>query len=267
MSSGWDSLLSEPYFWPLVTLVVGGLIALVVAIVIGRRVARRHKLLCWTVVQTTIVSGLNSKLSGLELRYRGNPIPSATLAVLTVWNAGTEAILHEALGTHDKLRVTVPEGVEVHDVSVVPVAGGAEGVVPAWSPSHPSTDFALTFDFINSETGFVIQVVHTGTPNQVVGLAGTLVDVPPLVKVAPARWYLDRILLYGCVVVGFAIGIFANPFPRGSNAQGEFLVLVGVGLGFGVPILMAKLDVVDRLKYSPPGILKEYAKPPVAERR
>ena len=186
--------------------------------------------------------------------------------MVIVWNAGTEAIQAAALATSAPFRVTIPSGVEVLDVSVLPFAGSADGVVVGWSPTPPRTDLPITFGFMNAETGFVIQVVHTGAPDQLIGLAGTLVDVPPLIHVAPTRWWTDRLLVFASMVVAVVAGVGTSPFPVGTPWASVYVLGWIFGFGLLFPIGIGRLGWTAQVRMRPPGILKSFAATPVTQR-
>ena len=110
----WPTILLATVFAAVITA-----IGVVVTLLWTRRASKQRKLLLWTMSQSNVVSGPSQPLPGLdgiELRYRGSAIPAASVARITVWNDGTEAIPQSAITSENPLCVVLPEGATSLDV-------------------------------------------------------------------------------------------------------------------------------------------------------
>jgi hypothetical protein len=260
--AGAADLTQASWFWPLVGIGATALVAAATGLLIGRRAEQRQKLLMWTVAQSTIVSGVGARLPGLELFYQGKAVPAASVARVVLWNSGSRAIKEDALRTMSPLRIVTPSSVEVRSVNVMHVTEGADSVHAIASGETPGGALNLDFRFLNPQAGFVVEIVHTGSLQTALRVEGTLVDVPPLVYVAPIRKYVASTAIYGGLLIGGAVGIVLNPFPKESNAATAFLFGCLFLIGFGVPILLQRSGYIARWQRRPPGSLNSYATAP-----
>jgi hypothetical protein len=172
----------QPWFWPVVLGIVAIVVASLAAHLIGKQQARQKKLLVWTMSQSNVVTGPGQALPGLEcleIRCRGDAVPATNVARIILWADGTEAVPKAANLPENPLRIVLPDGVEALDVQPVKATDGAVGIDAPPNPPAASgaTDRPITFTCLNTHSGFVIQVIHSGGQDKVPIVWGRLVDV------------------------------------------------------------------------------------------
>jgi hypothetical protein len=257
------------------TIGIGAAIALaitVAAVIIGiaytRRAARRRKVLVWTFAQSNVVGGFGAALPGLErlkLLFDDQPIPAASVSRVIVWNEGTESIPGESNTNEDPLRVELVEGVKLLDARLVDSSEGAMGVSVAPNPSSEKAMGLISFKFLNADSGFVVQVIHSGKPEQGVAVRGTLQDVNGPIYVPAVRPFMRHLgPVYLSMVAAFAIVYFLDPFPKGSDAAQYFLLAVFLA---AVILPLYVLRRWPALWWRPPGKLKDFAGDPIPQPR
>jgi hypothetical protein len=255
--------------WPTVYVTAGvtlaiGLVLLAVGIPIARRAARRRKVLLWTYAQTNVVSGLGASVPGLErlqLWFDDQQITAASVSRVIIWNDGTQSIPGESNVSANPLCISLAEGVRLLDVRMTDFTDGAAGVTVTASPTESPVSGIVSFKFLNPGDGFVVQLIHSGKPEQGVVVRGTLDDVDGPTYVTPSRWFMRHLgPLYLSMAIAFALLYFYQPFPKGSNEELLFFLAV-----FFASIIVP-LVVVRRWPgafWRPPGKLKAYAPPPI----
>jgi hypothetical protein len=145
---------------------MGIIVSTAVALYFYRK-SRRIKLLAYTVSTAYLIQDYSAKLSGLKIEYKGKNPPNISVSRIAIWNAGTETINRGDIAEAEPLYIVSQS--EILDWSVI-------------SRTAPANQFALTqlaavvlpvgFDYLDSNDGAIIQLVHTGKPSDNIILSG-----------------------------------------------------------------------------------------------
>ena len=148
-----------------------GVLSTVVGIVITYR-HRRVKDPFYTVLSNTLLRGHTDKVPGLEIRLVGESIENLTMARIAIWNAGREPIDRGDFAESDPFAIQAAPGVRILQVLPYWSSSPASSIAAAISPDKNRA--LLSFEFLNHESGAVLQVMHTGTQATDLTLTGSL---------------------------------------------------------------------------------------------
>ena len=97
--------------------------------------------------------------SEVVMTFRGREVSRLTKATLVLWNGGAEVLRGEDIVAHDPIRMSVETPGSILNYSIV---GGttAGNRVRATIGQDAQNELYLEYDYLNSEDGVVIQVLH-----------------------------------------------------------------------------------------------------------
>ena len=171
-----DELLKTISEHPLVPIggMIFGLFSTALAIIFYLR-SRRISEIRFDFSGISLVEGLSGKLEGIEVKYKGIAQERITVSRFVFWNAGTETIRSTDF-TDDTLRISCKEGVSVLDHRIVDANDETNKIEidHATAIDDGEISIGVRFDYLDSEDGAVIQIVHDGDGRTRFRLAGSL---------------------------------------------------------------------------------------------
>jgi hypothetical protein len=241
--------------WALIGGIAIGLVGIAAAVFYGRR-SRRVKQPVYIVKSNNLVENLESKVDGVAITFKGNPVRTLTVSKIAFWNAGNETIDASDISDNDPLRIFVTDG-EILEASVVSVTSPAVDL-KLGDIGSPQT-LHVGFDFLDHKQGGVFQVIHTGLGSENVRVDGSVrgAGIPRKRRRARVVYLLQALAVW----VGIAImaGYLARwaliAVGMSSESSSTLGLLAGYLAFFGVMGLGQRL--LDRLVYwdVPPAIL------------
>jgi hypothetical protein len=165
--------LSEHPFVPIGGILLGiiGIVLAVIFYVKSRRVSKVR----YDCTGRFLVEGLSGALDGIEVRYKGSSQERITVSRFVFWNAGTETI-RSADFTDDILRIECKQGITILDHRIVDANDETNKIETGTvaSNEYGGIFFEVHFDYLDSNDGAVIQIVHDGDDLTRFSLAGSL---------------------------------------------------------------------------------------------
>jgi hypothetical protein len=125
--------------------------------------ARRNVLL----IKNTI-----APIEGVEVHYRGHSknIDNLSVAVIAIWNAGRETLDKAHFTTAKPLRVVACDSVTILGVSIIQC--NTDTAQPRCDYHKTKNSADVTFDYLDKNEGFVLQVLHTGINKEDIRIEG-----------------------------------------------------------------------------------------------
>lgn len=224
--------------------------------------SKREKRLYWSINNTNIFKDHSSMLSDLDIKYKGEAVQNLSVSKIMVWNAGTETIDNRDISSIEPLRLVAKQDVKLLDFSMIQVNSKTSQF--ALAPTT-AAEINLTFEYLDSLQGAVIQVVHSGTKENDLELRGAVKGIRSLAKVTglqrPATSSRGIIFSYVFIAarifgmlfyLGFGVFFFFTVYPVSLN---NLLFVLLFGLGFIVSGLrIAKGLFVELSLRSPKGL-------------
>jgi hypothetical protein len=191
----------------LVTLVLGAAISYYFY-----RIARKERRPVYYTRTNVVVRGDRERQ--IEVRYKGQVVPSVFRTVVALWNAGREPIRREDIVQGHPLGVEGPG--KVLEAKII--ATTRREIDFACPVEKGGSRVKLEFSHINFQDGGAVEILHTGGilffeefPGQVgVGMEGAIVGVngPPRFRVpSESEWFPTSLALIGillAIVAGLA---------------------------------------------------------------
>lgn len=127
---------------------------------------------------TKLVEGLSNIYSGLEIFFRGEKQDNVSVTKLVFWNRGKQPIRREDLVVKEPLTVQAKERVTILDAKLLyPENDNANEVILNVNQEHSTQKFEITFDFLDKDEGFVLQVIHTGGESNDIPFSGKIIGL------------------------------------------------------------------------------------------
>lgn len=220
-------------FVPILGLVLG-VIGSALAVIFYFK-SRRIRKLRFDFSSQPLVEGLSEALEGLEVSFRGKRQERITVTRWAFWNAGNDTIRSDDF-TDDVLRIVCRTNVNVLDCILTYVSNGTNKISVSLSHSSINDKWSLpvVFDYLDSNDGAVIQLVHDGPSSTRFILEGTikgncsiaLAESPAYRQERGLRYfgplsYLSKSRAYGwfnaaaCVIIGL-YGLIVPLIGKGS---------------------------------------------------
>lgn len=175
-----ESFANNPY------LSIGSLalavIGIILAIVFFFR-AQKNKIPCFDTSSNTIIEGLNKALEGLEIQYKGVSQERITITKVAFWNDGRETIDNKDLVQKDPLRLNCPKNIEILDIQVISDNSELNSiVVGSVVTKNDMVFYPLTFDYLDNDEYFIIQIIHNGSASEIFSIEGKIKGVRNITK-------------------------------------------------------------------------------------
>lgn len=169
MESIAEFLARNPYVT--LTSVLVGIISLVYAIV-SSIIGRKFKRITYTKKTNKIVSLKNVGVGSLHLLFNDEEITDVSITRIAVWNSGKEVIKPSDIVDSEPLRLCLREGCEkntrILDCSidyVIKKSVFKNNTIPSLSLDNKC--YPITFQYLNSSFGMIIQIIHTGRASDI----------------------------------------------------------------------------------------------------
>ena len=196
--------------------VLFGMIGLAAAYYFYRK-SVREKAPCWSIRSYNIIHGYRSAMTDVAVLYRGEAVDNVTVSKVVFWNQGAIPIDRQDIETKNQLRVVTVGETRLLDARVISQNNASSHVSVTVSTADNCA--YITFDYLDRNTGAVIQVVHNGTSSDnitVTGdIKGTRITKVSIDKPAPF-WNLFR-ELHITFISGIILVIAINAINVASN--------------------------------------------------
>lgn len=233
---------------------LGGIAAAIITYVLTRQRARFAYRYAGERLLGLSAEGLPTDIT---VQYRGQEIPRLTRTLVVFWNAGEKTLPSEDIVSSDPLRLRLRDDGRILAATVLKQARDVCQVQAQYDPSNPS-EVAISFAFLDSGDGAVVEILHTGEKRHA-DFLGTIRGIPnglhDLGRIAAQRYMRDsfpmlvspRKLGWVASAVGLAIAgaallvpwqyleqISAVAFPGGLviAGAGTLYALLGLALIF-----------------------------------
>lgn len=182
--------------------------------------SKRTKKLKTKLKSINLVKDSIKKIEGLNIEFFGNPIPNLTITKLALWSSGNESIQKHDIPTSNPLSIVALNNVTILEAKII-YEKNKHNSLKINIPSD-SKKINIDFEFLDSEDGCVIQVLHTGSSSDDITLDGTIIGTGKVYKPHSKKIYLSNKLLnaiattmkpsrifgYACVSFGGLVIIF-----------------------------------------------------------
>lgn len=125
--------------------------------------SNKRKELSYTISTSQIIKNNNSFQDEIEIMYKGEKFDSLSVSNFTIWNSGNKMIEASDIALTNPLRISATKDAMILSAKVVNVVEPSNMLVVA-DHSSSNKERQISFDYLDSKQGAVIQVLHTGNP-------------------------------------------------------------------------------------------------------
>jgi hypothetical protein len=116
---------------------------------------------CFAMRHNNLVKGYSADYADLKIIYKETTVENLTVSKVLFWNNGNETILKNNIAEKHPIFIFANRGVEILDAKMLETNSPASGFSISFSKEVNIVD--LGFDYLDSQDGVVIQIIHTGT--------------------------------------------------------------------------------------------------------
>jgi hypothetical protein len=166
----------------------------------------------------------------LTIRHKEHEeaIDDLSVAIVAVWNAGTETIRQTDISSSDQLRIESPENARILGASIIESNNPASNAVCEYDKETFTVN--LGFEFLDYKNGFVLQLLHTGKGSKALSVTGTIIGA----RGGHVKRRFVREPNY------FPFKLLRRPGPTKRKAYAVFLLGLGIFLLAAVTILSVR---------------------------
>jgi hypothetical protein len=136
--------------------------------------------------------GVKSFDEGIDVMYKGNPVPLLTSSIVVFWNDGLGAIKKDDVVAVDPIRCYVPDDAKILRTAILSVSDPNIGLTITESENRPN-EIGLSFDHLNAGDGAVLEILHTSeelrpkVAGSIIGgsRSGKVTDLGPITQPFP----------------------------------------------------------------------------------
>lgn len=152
-----NQLIANPIF-AIVSFLVG-LVGTILAF-ISVKLEKKVKRLSYTTRSFNLLHDYSSRIPNAEILYAGKKIHNLRVVRIAFWNSGSETLNTSDLAEGDPLRIVIPQDSEL--LEKMKIIGRTNKANEVDVLEKADNTCKVTFDFLNSGDGAVIEIIQTG---------------------------------------------------------------------------------------------------------
>jgi hypothetical protein len=172
---------------------------------------RQRSILAFTKLSLPLLGSRDRALPDeVEVLFAGKRVPRVTKLTLVFWNAGEKTIPGTDLVKADPLRIEFDSEIQILSSKIVRFTRPVNFVALS-DKSSLYNACVITYDFLDRNDGFCLEILHTGGPNDGV-LRGTVIGIPggpickgPIDHFRGNRWELWTCIFSMCWLTYFSV--------------------------------------------------------------
>ena len=122
-----------------------------------------------------LIANATTAYPNLQVHYKGHgqDLDNLSVAIFAFWNAGRETIRGADITSADPLVIRPREGVTLLGASLIASNNIVSNVKCEYNKNHGRV--VMTFEYLDQDQGFVVELLHTGRNKDDVMLTGTFI--------------------------------------------------------------------------------------------
>jgi hypothetical protein len=218
-----------------------GAIGLALAVIFYLK-ARRYRRISFAARSFGLVTDATSSLPNFSFQFKNKPLANLTALKVLLWNSGSELITGEDFARTDRLRIELPNGVDVLDARVSSFSTPAN-LAKASINQEAKNIVDISFEYFARNEGCLLSLLHTGRGDTGVGVKGTLKGTGSPI---PWRHRETKIRFWLAIVCFFMVALMIGAWllaQRGSLSAYAFVLLFCVL----TPTFLLGIDAINRI--------------------
>lgn len=158
-----EQLMENPYAWLILS--VCSILSFAYAIYMGVR-GKEKKEISYIVNTYEIVRAGQNMIPEFQMSYRGHAIDDLTVTRFAMWNSGNRLLnSNDIVDTKPLSIISDDDGPDILDVSIIKQSEESNKFIVDKKDHHSAE---LKFDYMDKRDGIILQVLHTGSANDLV---------------------------------------------------------------------------------------------------
>lgn len=182
------------------------------------RKGKKEKEPYWNAANINLITDYISRYSGVEVRFKGEDVKTLSICYVSFWNNGDQTIYGNDLKTKDPLRIESTTKGEILEATLITESNKANEFNCKLDEGR---GFVLVgFNFLDQGDAARFRIVHTGSHDSDIRVAGTIIGSKPIVRGDEVTVRRVKSLGYGIIIftvtmLGFLVGIlFTTVLPK-----------------------------------------------------
>lgn len=151
-----------------------GIICAVVFFIKGKK----SKKPTYMIVTNNLVRDSIKDIDSVQITYKKENIPNLSVSKVTFWNAGKDTIQKFDIPKGFPLKITIKEGYRILDAKIIYQKNIANSIKAHLNSEK--NEVIISFDYLDFEDGFVLQIFHTADSSDDIFVNGTFKTVRKL---------------------------------------------------------------------------------------
>ena len=162
MYNFFDGLMDNPYIWAALSFIT--VASILLSIYFGLKSIPKKKFLS-AYREQTIVSKQMPLLDKLTVLYDHKPIDTLSVTRFCIWNAGNATINYSDLAKNNPLYISsADDSCKIIECQLISITDASNNATCLLSENQ----IDITFDYFDSMDGVLLEIIHTGSPIQII---------------------------------------------------------------------------------------------------
>lgn len=176
-----------------------------------------------------LVNSELSALSNLEIKYNKSIIENLSVTKIAIWNSGKEPIRQTDIASSDPLKILASDDVELYDFELI----NHNTVNNIELIKDQLTSIKVSFEFLNYNDGFILNIFHNGKSSEDIIIKGTFVGSEKITEGIRKEYFLTK------------VNYLSNPLLKLFDSKYLILKILGVLLAFPLALLITPLFMIS----------------------
>lgn len=256
-----EKLMNNSYAWAILSILT--IVSFVYAIV-TQRINKEKRMFSYAQRSYSLIKSKKSNFGKLSVTYDGQPIENFCVSEYIVWNSGNRTINSGDMVASKEITFRTNDENKILDAEIINVSEKTNGFE---IKNQEEQSLQILFDYVDKKEGFVVQIMHTGSMEDISieckikgglpiknvvndsapKLFATIMNSKAFFGVSTVFLGVFLIFIFLAAIV-FTVGIFYTPLqniiePGGSNAT-----IVGSAISLWICLLFLVLIYFPTIK-------------------
>lgn len=156
-----EKLMDSPIAWAILSILA--VVSFIYAIICQHK-NKEKKEFSYCLKSNSLIRGKKSKFEKLSITYDGQQINDFCVSKFTIWNSGNKTLNHTDMVDSKELTVFVTDECSVLDVELIACSEETNNFSVKIENEHA---VKVIFEYADKKEGVVIQIIHTGTDEDI----------------------------------------------------------------------------------------------------
>lgn len=156
-----ERLMENPVAWAVLAIIA---VASFIYAIVCQQKNKEKKEFSYCLKSNSLIRGKKSKFEKLSITYDGQQIDNLCVSKFTIWNSGNKTLNHTDMVESKELTIFVTDGCRILDVELIAYSEETNNFSAKIENEHI---VKILFEYADKKEGTVIQIIHTGTDEDI----------------------------------------------------------------------------------------------------